>query len=182
LPTLVSVFMVFAPLSASTCDLTCWLHYTASDCHSDSLATEGHQKMMPASSEMEMSSDPEMSSHVTQSNARPSYSVNAIAHHSMSAQMDMVRRSLQVIQKSDAGSNTGFDHSKRLSPCSHDTCSQASASGSPPRASRTRPAHRHDLIIHISNPSDLLTSSHRVASGAPPPINLEVDLLPTLRI
>ena len=182
LPALLSVLMVSTSLSASSCDLSCWLHQTPSNCHSARSATEDNHRMMSPSSAMDMSSEAEMSSHATQSNAGPDRSVNASARHSMSAQMDMVRGSLQVIEKSDVSSSAKFDHSKTLSPCSHETCSQTSASPSPPRTSQAQPVYLHCAAIKVSSPANLSTSSHRIAPGTPPPINLAVDLLPTLRI
>jgi len=182
LPVLLSVLLVCTPLSASACDLSCWLHQTAPDCHSASSATEADQRMMSASSAMDMSSEAETSSHVTQSHAGPDHSVNAGTHHSMSAQMDMVRGSRKIIQKSEESSSATFDHSKTLSPCSHETCSQASASASPPRASGDQPAYLHCVAIDGLSPANLLTSSPRLAPGTSPPINLPVHLLATLRI
>ena len=182
LPVLLSVLLVCTPLSASACDLSCWLHRTASDCHSASSATEADQRMMSASSAMDMSSEAETSSHVTQSHAAPDHSVNASTHHSMPQQMDMVRGSLQVIKKSDVSSSATFDPSKTLSPCSHETCSQASASALPPRARGDQPAYLHCTAIGGWSPANFLTSSHRVAPGTAPPINLPVHLLTTLRI
>jgi hypothetical protein len=197
LPALVSVLMVSTSLSASACDLSCWLQQP-SNCHSGSLATEGKQRMMSApssSSAMDMSSESEMSSHAAQNEAGTDHVVNAGARqsmsvHSMAAQMDMVSSSLQIIRKSDVRSNAAFDYSegrsKGLSSCSHETCSQASAS--PPTASRAQlsyPAYRayqHCVAIPVSSPAHLSTSSHRIAAGARPPINLAVDLLPILRI
>src|SRR5579872_1492712 len=140
LPALVSVLMVSTSLSASACDLSCWLHQAPSDCHAGNSAAEGNQRMISASASMDMSSEAEMSSHAAQSDASADRIVSSGAHqsmsvHAMSAQMDMVSRSPQVIRKSDARSSTAFDHSeghsKGLSPCSHETCSQVSAS--PPR-------------------------------------------------
>ena len=182
LPVLLSVLLVCTPLSASACDLSCWLNQTAPDCHSASSATEADQRMMSASSAMDMSSEAETSSHVTQSHAAPDHTVNASTHHSMPQQMDMVRGSLQVIKKSDVSSSATFDPSKTLSPCSHETCSQASASALPPRASGDQPAYLHCAAIGGWSPANFLTSSHRVAPGTAPPINLPVHLLTTLRI
>src|SRR2546428_2004414 len=104
LPVLLSVLLVCTPLSASACDLSCWLNQTAPDCHSASSATEADQRMMSASSAMDMSSEAETSSHVTQRHAAPDHSVNASTHHSMAAPMDMIGGSLQIIKKSDVTS------------------------------------------------------------------------------
>ena len=96
LPTLLSVLLVSAPLSTSACDLSCWLHQTGSGCHSVSSATEDNQRT-PASSKMDMSSEAETSSQGAQCNEDPVRHANPGArHHSMSAQMNMVRGSLQA--------------------------------------------------------------------------------------
>jgi hypothetical protein len=182
LAALLSVLMVSTPLSASACDLSCWLHQTASDCHSASSAKGGKQGMMSTSSAMDMNSEAEMCSHGTQSKAGPDQSVNASTRHSMSAPMVMVR-SLQVKKSEpELSASAKFDHSKTLSPCSHETCSQASVSVSPPRASQAQSAYLHCIAIDVSSRANLLTSSHRIAPGTLPPINLAVDLLSTLRI
>jgi hypothetical protein len=181
-PVLLSVLLVCTPLSASACDLSCWLHQTASDCHSASLAAEADQGMMSASSAMDMSSEAGTSSHVTQSHANLDHRVNASTHHLVSAQMDMVRGSRKIIQKSEESSSATFDHSRTLSPCSHETCSQASASASPPKAGGDQPAYLHCAAIGGWSPANFLTSSPRLAPGTSPPILLAVDLLTTLRI
>ncbi len=185
---LVSVLMVSTSLSASACDLSCWLHQAPSDCHSGSsaTATEGGQQMTSASSAMDMSSKAGMSSPATQSNAGADYRVNGSAHHSMAAQMNIVRSPVGAIRKSDTSSSATFGHSfdptNGVSLCSHETCSQASTSVSPPWSSRAQPAYLHGVAFRVSIPPNLLTSPHRIAPAAPPPINLAVDILAALRI
>jgi len=180
LPALLSVLLMFAALATSACDLSCWLHQTGSHCHSANSAIENNQRTS-ASSEMDMSSEAEMSSHGIQSDAGSDCSPSAgTLHHSMFTQMDMIRDSLQVIQKSDVGAMS--NHSKRLSPCSHETCSQAAASASAPSASRARTVCRHCAAIHVSSPEDFLTTPHPLARGTSPHITLAVDPLITLRI
>jgi hypothetical protein len=179
---LLSVFMVFGPLSASACDLSCWLQQTTSNCHSAGQPIEGNQSSMPASSTMDMSAEGEMSSHSHQYSPAADYTMSATAHHSMTAQMDLGRTSLEVIRTSDVRSGSRFDHSKKLSPCSHETCSQASASASPPRVRADQPACLHAMDIVGVNPANFLTSSDRTAPGTSPPITPAADLLTTLRI
>lgn len=178
------MLMVSASLSASACDLSCWLRETPSDCHSGGSATEDKQGMMYASSAMDMSSEAEMGSHSGQRGASADHIVNADARHSMSADMDMVRNSLQANAKSEVRSSGAFDYkerSKGLSPCSHETCSQASASTSPPRASPGQPAYLH-AAIDVLSPANVTNFSYRIAPGRPPSTNLAVDRLATLRI
>jgi hypothetical protein len=142
--------------------------------------------MMYASSAMDMSSGAEMSTYIGQSGAGADHIVSAENHHSMSAQMDMVRGSLRMIKRSDVNSSAAFGQSEGrsegLSSCSHETCSQAWASTSLPRASQAQPAYLHDAAIPVSNPAHLITSSHRIARVTPPPTNLAIDLLAALRI
>jgi hypothetical protein len=190
LPALLSIFtafaMAFAPLSASACDLSCWLGREASDCHAAVSATEGEHRMMSASSQMDMSSEMGTRPQDTQAKAGSNHRVKTGAGHSMSAQMDMVRVSLRVTAKSKVGSSATFDPPKRLSPCSHEMCSQASASASPPRGGQAHPAYLHSGAIGVLHATNLSTKpptgGYRIVSGTPPPINLPVDLLPILRI
>jgi hypothetical protein len=182
-PALLSILMVSTSVSASACDLSCWLHQTPSDCHSANPATEDNERTMSASSEMDMSPEVDMSSHGTQNKAGPHHRVNAVTRHSMPAQMDMAGNSLQVVRKSEVSASARRDHSKTtLSLCDPETCSQTSASASPPRGIQAQPAHLHCVAIHVSSPANSLTSSHRIVPGTPSPINLAVDLLPTLRV
>lgn len=179
---LLSAFMVFAPLSASACELSCWLHQTDSDCHSAVQATEPSQSSISAPSAMDMSAEGGMSSPGLQHEAAADYTVSATAHHSMTAQMDVVRGPLEV-NRNEANSNSGFNHSKTLSRCAHETCSQASASASPPSASGNQPAyHQHSIDVNGGNPANFLRISPGAAPGTAPPIMPAAGLLTTLRI
>jgi hypothetical protein len=178
---LLSAFMVFAPLSASACDLSCWLHQTAPDCHSAVQATEPSQNSISASP-MDMSAEGGMNSPGLQHEATADYKVSTTTHHSMTAQMDVIRGPLEV-NRNDANSNSGLNHSKKLYRCAHETCSQASASASPPSASGHQPAClQYSIDVNGGNPANLLTISQEAAPGTAPPITPAADLLTTLRI
>lgn len=181
LPALLSILMVFTPVSVSTCDLSCWLHQTFSDCHSASSDAEDSVRMTSRSSAMDMSADMEMSSDGAQSKAGQHESAQDATGHLMSPQMDMVRSEPQVITKTDVSEGTGFDQSRALSPCSHETCSQATTSTSPPKMSPGQ-ASLYCAVIHVSTAPNPLASSHRITPRYPPPINHPADLLPALRI
>jgi len=193
---LLSVFMVFAPLSASACDLSCWLNQTISDCHSAGPFTEGSPSLMSAPAMMDMSAEGEMSSHGAQDNE--DYNVSGAAHHSsmteqtdlamteqmdlaMTEQMDLARRPVEVT-RTDVSSTSGFSPSKKLSRCSHETCSQASASASPQRVRGDQPAYLLTVDIAVRNPANFLTNPHEAVFGTPPPITPAADLLIALRI
>jgi hypothetical protein len=174
---LLSIVLVFA---TSACDLSCWLHQTDFHCHSASSATENNQSTC-AWSEMDMSSEAEMSSHGIECHAGSDCGAKAgTHHHSIFAQMDTIRHSLQVIQKSDVSAM--FDHSKRLSRCSHATCSQASAAAFALSASRSQSDSVYCAAIHVSGPEDFLTTPRPTAPGTSPHITLAIDPLITLRI
>jgi hypothetical protein len=181
LPILFSLVLAFAPLSASACDLSCWLQRNAPDCHWLGSAAEKTQGTMSGASDMDMSSAAETGATHAQTSAAPDHVVSAASHHSMSAQMDMRRGSLQIIQKSDASSSAGLDHSNTLSPCAHGTCAQAATSASPPSVGHAQPAHLQVVAVHALNLAKPLTIT-RLAPETSPPASRLADLLPTLRI
>jgi len=130
---------------------------------------------------MDMSSAAETGATHAQTNAAAHRAVNVGMHHSMPTEMDMARGSLQIMQKSDASSSAGLDHSNTLSPCGHGTCAQAATSSSPPRAGHAQPAHLQVVAVHALNLAKPLTIA-RLAPETSPPASLLADLLPTLRI
>ena len=141
LPILFSLLLAFAPLSASACDLSCWLERNAPDCHQLGPAAENAHGAMSGASDMDMSSEAENGATNAKTSAAPDHAANAVVHHSMSTQMNMRRGSLQAMQKSDASSSARFDDSNTLSPCVHGTCAQAATSSSPPSAGHAQLAH-----------------------------------------
>ena len=180
LPILFSLLLAFAPLSASACDLSCSLQRNAPDCHWFGSTDEHSQGTMSDTSDMDMSSTGTGATH-GQTSAAADHAVNAVVHHSMPAQMDLHRGSLQIMQKSDASSSAGLDHSNTLSPCVHGTCAQAATSSSPPSAGHAHPAHFQFVAAGALNPAKPLTTT-RLAPEPAPPLSLLADLLPTLRI
>ena len=170
-----SVVMILAPLSASACDLSCWLQQTAPDCHSAVQVTQ-------ASQAMDMSAEGGMSSPGLQHEAAADCKVSTTTHHSMTVQTNVIREPVEV-NRDETNSNSGRNHSKTLSRCAHETCSQASASASPPSASGNQPAYlQHSVDVNGGNPANLLTISQGAAPGTAPPIMPAAGLLTTLRI
>jgi len=174
---LLSAFMVFAPISASACDLSCWLDQANSDCHSAGQFTGGNQNSLSAPAMMDMSAEGEMSSHGAQDST--DFNASAIMHHSPTEQMSLAPRPVEVA-RTDASSTSRFDPSKKLSRCSHESCSQASAS--PPKVRGDQPAYLHPVAIDGLNPANFSTNSYRTALGTSPPLTPAADLLITLRI
>lgn len=179
LPVMLSVLIVSTSVSVSACDLSCWLNQTSSDCHSASPAGDDR---MAASSAMEMSAGMEMGSHSAQSRTPLYGRANGVTRHVMSAPMRMMPRAPQVISKTEGSASATFAHSRALSACSHETCSQAAAASSPPRISQGSSPGLNAGMIRISTPANLLTTSNRIASGAPPLISDAADFLSPLRI
>jgi hypothetical protein len=182
LPMLLSVLLTFAPLSASACDLSCWLQQNTPDCHWLGSVGEDSQGTMSGASDMDMSSRAETGATYAQTRAAADHNVNAGVHHSMPTQMDMLRGSLQTMQKSDASSNARFDDSNPASPCVHGICAQTATSSSPPLAGHAQPAHFQFMADHALNLAKPLTTTRQAAPETPPRVSLLADLLPTLRI
>ena len=177
---LVATCMAFAPLSASACDLSCWLRPASSDCHAAGLSTGSSQTMMSASSAMDMSAEGEMSFHHLQADAAADDNVSAARYHSMTTPMDMVRRSLEVIREPDLISRSGFDYSRKLSRCVHEICNQISAS--PPKTRADHPAYFPALAPDGLRAANFASNAFRRAAGPPEPITPAVELFTTLRI
>ena len=94
-----------------------------------------------------------------------------------------LRRRFEQATKPATRTDTMHDHSKGMSSCTHETCSQLSTSASPPGADHSQPNSLHRLAVSISSPVNLLVSFHWVRLGTPPPKLLTADrLITTLRI
>jgi len=180
LPILFSVLLTFAPLSASACDLSCWLERNAPDCHSLGSAAENAHGAMSEASDMDMSSGADARVAHAHNIAPLDHALNAVACHSMPTQMDMHRDSRQMVQKSDGSAR--LDHSNALSPCGHGTCTQAAMSSSPPSAGHAQLAHLRFVAVHALNLAKPLTTSSQAALETSPPVSLRLNILLTLRI
>jgi hypothetical protein len=102
---------------------------------------------------------------------------------SMSPSREMATRRFEQATKPAPRTDTLHDHSKGMSSCTHETCSQLSTSASPPRVDHSQPNSLQGLAVSISSPVNLLVSFHWVQLGTPPPKLLTADrLITTLRI
>lgn len=179
LPAMLSVLMVSTSVSVSACDLSCWLNQASPECHS---ASPGTEDRMAASSMMDMSAEMEMGSHAAQSQDTLNGRVSDVTRHIMFAQMQMTGRAPQVSSKTEVNTGATFDHSRVLSPCSDETCSQTAASLSPRPTSQGRSTDLDWGAINVSMPVHVLASFNHVARGAPLLIHHPPDLLSPLRI
>jgi hypothetical protein len=178
LAALLSLLLVSAPVSAWACDMSCSSHQAHSDCHASATPSENDTAIsMPAG--MDMGSDQSESptgSDTVMSAARD-------RSMSMSPQQEMARRHFEQATKPATRTDTLHDHSKGMSSCTHETCSQLSTSASPPGSDPSQPDSLHWLAVSISSPVNLFVSFHWVQLGTPPPKILAVaHLTTTLRI
>jgi hypothetical protein len=101
----------------------------------------------------------------------------------MSPQQEMATRRFEQATKPATRTDTLHDHSKGMSSCTHETCSQLATSASPSGADHSQPSSLHWLAVSISSPVNLLVSFHWVQLGTAPPKLLTADrLITTLRI
>ena len=179
LAALLSLLLISAPVSAWACDLSCSSHQVNSDCHTSATASNDDTAMsMPA--DMDMGSDQ------SESPVRPDTIMTVARGHSMAMaplQQEMATRRFEQASKPATRTGTMDDHSKGVSSCTHETCSQFSTSASPPDAVHSQPSSLHWMAVSISSPLNLLIGFHWVLLGTPPPKLLSADpLITTLRI
>lgn len=178
LAALLSLLLVSAPVSAWACDVSCSSHQAQSDCHSSATASKDDTAMsMPPGMDMGPDQGESPMGTDTAMGATPSHSM------SMSPQQEMVTRRFEQATKPVTRTDTLHDHSKGISSCTHESCSQLSTSASPPHADHSQPNSLHWLAVSISSPVNLLVSFHWVRLGISPPKLLTSDrLVTTLRI
>jgi hypothetical protein len=178
LATILSLLLVLTSVSASVCDLSCWLHQAHSGCLNVSPGISAKNTTMPMPSYMDMS--PDRSSSITASDT----SMNVMSDHSMSVspEMEGVTERFDTT-KPEMRTNIVVDHSKGISSCTHEPCSQISVSVSPQVGDHRQPSFLHWVVVSISNPINLLTGFHWILRGTPPPKILVANcLVTTLRI
>jgi len=180
LAALLSLLLVSAPVSSWACDVSCSSHQAHSDCHASATTSKDDMAMsMPMPPGMDMGSDQ------SKSPMGSDTVMGAVPGHimSMSPQQEMAPRRFEGAAKPATRTGTMHDHSKGMSSCAHETCSQLSISASPPGADHSQPNSPHRLAVSLSSPENLLVSFHWVRLGTPPPKLLAADrLITTLRI
>jgi hypothetical protein len=178
LAAVLSLLMVSTSVSASACDLSCWLRQTHSDCHTVGPAAASKDDMpMPAGADMD--------SGPAESSMAPDSTVSATPAHSMpmAPQQEMAAERFVHGTRPDMRTSAMPEHSRSVSSCTHETCSQISASASPPGADHAQLDSLHWMAVSISSPVNLLTGFHWIHLGTPPPTLLSADrLITALRI
>ena len=173
-----SLLLISAPVSAWACDLSCSSHEARSGCHSSATASK-------TDTAMSMSPGMDMGSDQTESSMGPDTVMSATPGHSMpmSPQQEMATQRLVQLSKLEMRTDAAHDHSKSVSSCSHETCSQISASASPPGADHSQPNSLHQIAINISSAANLGIIFHSIRLGTTPPKHLTAyRLVTTLRI
>jgi hypothetical protein len=207
---LLSLLMVSTSVSASACDLSCWLHQAHSDCSTVGAATAniGSAAMsMPSDMEMpqgegermagphlgeedttaSMSMAPDMDMGTDHSEHMASSGANHFASlsHSvvMPPQLEGMPESFVRVAKAELGTRAVLNNSGTLSSCLHEPCSQSSMSVSPPTADHSQPSSLHWMPTSVSNPVNIWSAFRWINPESPPAIVLAVDhLMTTLRI
>lgn len=192
-----ALLIVASSVSASNCDLACWLRRAHSDCHSVGSAATikktamsgdmnmgcGHAGSVMADTKIHPmpghSKSSDMGPVRSQSIRTPQGHLNARPDRamSMSPQMEMApERFVNPTQPETRRS----DGSTPLSPCAHGLCSQVSASTSPPSGSQSQYNSLYSTATISLSPLNLGTSFHWIKLGIPPPKLLAADRLTTI--
>jgi hypothetical protein len=205
-----SLLMVSTSVSASACDLSCWLHQAHADCLTVGSVTadkDGAAMSMPSDMDMHpvesermvgahigadatavpMSMPADMDMGPDDSNSMASSDANLNARPgqtlAMPPQLEGVTESFGRAAKAEMGTRAMLNHSGTLSSCMHEPCSQTSMSVSPPTGDHSQTSSLHWMPIGISNPVSLWIGFHWIRPGTPPAKILAVDhLTTTLRI
>jgi hypothetical protein len=177
---LLSLLLISSPVSAWACDLSCTLHQAHSDCHNVGSATASDDATV-----MSMPPGIDMGSDQTESPTGTDTVMSATPGHSMpmSPQQEMATQRFEQGTKSDMKTAAIHVHSKSMSSCTHETCSQLSASTSPPNADHSQPNSLHWIAVSISSPVNLWVGFHWAVLRTLPSKLLTADrLITTLRI
>jgi hypothetical protein len=193
LAALLSLLMVSTSVSASVCDLSCWLRRAHSDCHAGGSEMAGNAATamsMPADMDMGPGSDEGMTTSmipgatVTTPSDLISISIQMRMNMPMFAPAQRVTGRFEYAAKAEAGSDAMPSHSKTISSCSHEPCAQIWGSASPPPgADRLRENPRHLTTMSVSRPASVSTSFQQICVKTSPPELLAIQpLVTSLRI
>ena len=177
LAALLSLLMFSSSVSASACDLSCWLRQARPDCHGgDPGATK--QADMSMSSDMDMG--PEHGHSAMATNITTHVAPRQVI--SMSPQAEIVTH--RIMRAAEPGMRTEDmpDHSRSISSCTHETCSQIWASVPPPSTNHAQRNFLHYMQIRISSPLSLQTNSRSIRFASLPEFALLERLVTILRI
>jgi hypothetical protein len=175
LAALLSLLLVSAPVSTWACDFSCSSHQALSDCHT-SATTSNDDTAMSMAPGMDMGSDH------SESSIGPDTVINATPGHSMSMSplQEMVTQRFEQVTEPEMNTGATQNHSKSMSSCTHETCSQISASTSPPRAQHSDQDALCSVASSASSLLNVRTDFHWIGPGTPPPLIATADDLATI--
>lgn len=207
---LLSLFMVSTSVSASACDLSCWLHQTYSDCNNaGAVATNKDGAAMSMSSGMDMRHDPSeriVGPHLSEgavTDAMPmgpktdlgtddsngmasseSHLITKLGHAmAMPPQFEVVTERFMRVAKAELAARPELNPSGTPSSCLHEPCSQSWISVSPPPGDHSQPGALQRTLTGILNPANVWPGLRRINFESPPSKILAGDpLTTTLRI
>jgi hypothetical protein len=191
---LLSLLTVATSLSASTCDLACWLRPAHSNCHG--VGSGAAVKEMAMSGGMYMGSgqprgaagrhtsvhslrrhcmSSEMGVQGDHSESMTRLHVNATPGHSMSMspQVEIAAEPFAPVRKPE----TNMANPTTVLPCADEPCSNTSVGASPPSIKSSYAPSAHWTAIGIVSLVNLGTDLHRTSLGTPLPKLLAADSL-----
>jgi hypothetical protein len=193
LAALLSILMVSTSVSASVCDLSCWLRRADSGCHtggSDMAGSMAAALSMPPDMDMGPGSDESMTvsttpgATVTTPGNLVSISTQMRMSMPMFAPAQKVTGRFEYAAKAEAGADSMPGHSKTISSCSHEPCAQIWGSTSPPPgAGRRQVKSQHSTTMSISRPASVSLTFQQICIKTSPPELLAIrPLVTSLRI
>lgn len=178
---LISFLFVFTSISASACDLSCWLRQGQGDCHSG-VPMPGEETGTAMASTMPMPMG--LGSHQMQHMMAPGevgtghrWTPHRLTP--MPPQSEMAVGRFIELSKPGMSSTAPPDHSRDLSSCAHETCSQIWTSARPPGAGHARPDFLRHAPTRFSIATISWTRSDCIKTGSPPP-ELHAEPLATI--
>jgi hypothetical protein len=189
---LISLLFVFTSISASACDLSCWLRQGHDDCHSGvPISGQETGTAMASAMPMGMAMAMAMGSRQMQHMMAPGeigmdHRLTPHRLTPMSPQAEMAVERLIELSKPGMSSTALPGHSpgtsRDLSSCAHETCSQIWASASPLGARHADPDFLHYAPVRFSISTIFWTRSNGIKTGSPPPERHAEHLATNLRI
>lgn len=207
-----SLLLISSSASASACDFSCWLRQTSNDCHAaGQVATEANMSTsstmamdMSASKNSQTPSDVpgtaapddsmagmDMTSSNTSSNEPMAVDIKMDMNMdaqvgsfmSMLSSADMPGKYSMHVPVPVMEINAAHHHSGPFSSCTHETCSQISASASPPHANHVDVSFLNCIHVYLPAPINLVRFLQKASPGtSPPQVLLPDSLAAVLRI
>jgi hypothetical protein len=192
LAALLSLLAVAVPISASACDLVCWLRPTHSDCHAVSGIPENQGASESMTSGMNMDSSKNMASREMTAGMNMGSEGSGVlpiprvrkgkSLHSMHPQIALAAERLAHNTTPRLSTGAKHSHFAAFSRCAAEGCNQILISASPPGAGQYEPNSPHLVAINTPNVIKVGAELHLTNHRIPPPKNPSDTLTTILRI